>query len=68
MSYLSSHLDMYKNSSKGVESSCTAINVESAFTITNKKDTIIEEFDFSLVPSYVVLMLSYENNTSSQLY
>lgn len=42
MSYLSSHLDMYKNSSKGVESSCTAINVEAAFTITNKKDTLIE--------------------------
>uniref|UniRef100_A0A0R0F7B8 DUF4283 domain-containing protein n=1 Tax=Glycine max TaxID=3847 RepID=A0A0R0F7B8_SOYBN len=41
--------DMYKNSSKGVESSSTAINVESAFTITNKKDTIIEEFDFSVV-------------------
>ncbi|KAG4923810.1 hypothetical protein JHK87_049350 [Glycine soja] len=34
--------DMYKNSSKGVESSCTAINVEAAFTITNKKDTLIE--------------------------
>lgn len=63
MSYLSSHLDMYKNSSMGVESSSTAINVESTFTITNKKDTIIEEFDFS-----VVSMLSHENNTSSQLY
>ena len=68
MSYLSSHLDMYKNSSMGVESSSTAINVESAFTITNKKDTIIEEFDFSVIPSYVVSMLPHENNISSQLY